>query len=259
MGTIVVTGSAGGIGAATTSRLRARGHEVIGVDVRDAEVLADLSTPVGREAMLAAVGEASRGRLDGVVAGAGVSGQPGERVAAVNYFGAVSTLTGLRPLLAKGTSPSALAISSNSISTQPGLPADIVTACLASDEQEAMRLAARDPSGVSIYGAAKLALARWVRRNAVTDHWIGSGIRLNAVAPGFVDTPMTAGTEDFVMGLGAIYPIPIQRPGRAEEVAALLEFLLGPDASFFCGSVVYADGGTDAAVRADDWPSPRRR
>jgi hypothetical protein len=44
----------------------------------------------------------------------------------VNYFGAVATLEGLRPLLARGTDPSAVAISSNSTTTHPGLPAEIV-------------------------------------------------------------------------------------------------------------------------------------
>jgi nucleoside-diphosphate-sugar epimerase len=48
MGTIVVTGSAGGIGTATRTRLEKGGHRVIGVDVRDAEVIADLSTAAGR-------------------------------------------------------------------------------------------------------------------------------------------------------------------------------------------------------------------
>ncbi|MEY2438065.1 MAG: hypothetical protein QOF97_2901, partial [Acidimicrobiaceae bacterium] len=40
--------------------------------------------------------------------------------------------------------------------------------------------------------------------------------------------------------------------------AALLAYLLGPDAGFFCGSVLFMDGGTDAALRADDWPAPQR-
>jgi NAD(P)-dependent dehydrogenase (short-subunit alcohol dehydrogenase family) len=257
MGTIAVTGSAGGIGGATVARLRERGHQVIGVDVRDAEVIADLSTAVGRAAMVDAIADLSRGTLDGVVAGAGIVNQPGERVVAVNYFGAVATLEGLRPLLAKGTNPSAVAISSNSVSTMPGLPAVVVEACLAGDEPEAWRVAADDPTGVTTYGATKLALARWVRHHAVTDDWIGAGIRLNAVAPGFIATPMTAGSEDFILSLGEVFPMPIRRPGRAEEIAALLEFLLGPDSGFFCGSVVFADGGTDAALRADDWPTPR--
>jgi NAD(P)-dependent dehydrogenase (short-subunit alcohol dehydrogenase family) len=171
----------------------------------------------------------------------------------VNYFGAIATLEGLRPLLARSDRASAVAISSNSTTTQPGLSAAIVDACLAGDEEAARAAAA--PAALLAYGATKLALARWVRRNAVTADWIGQGIRLNAVAPGFVDTPMTAGGWDYVAALGDIYPIPIGRPGKPEEVAGLLAYLLSPDAGFFCGSVVFMDGGTDAAVRPDAWPT----
>jgi NAD(P)-dependent dehydrogenase (short-subunit alcohol dehydrogenase family) len=254
--TIVITGSAGGIGTATRHRLEAAGYAVIGVDVRDAEVVADLSTPEGRQAMASEVERQCGGALDGLVAGAGVSGLAGEVVVAINYFGAVATLELLRPLLARGTQPAAVAISSNSTTTQPGYPMDVVAACLDGDEASARELAAADPSGVAIYPAAKLALARWVRREAVGDDWIGAGIRLNAVAPGFIQTPMTAGSEDFILGLGDIYPIPLGRAGRADEVAGLLAYLLGPDAGFFVGSFVTMDGGTDAALRPDHWPTP---
>ena len=58
-----------------------------------------------------------------------------------------------------------------------------------------------------------------------------------------------------IMNLGDVYPIPIGRPGRAAEVANLLAFLLSPDASLFCGSVVFMDGGSDAALNADAWPA----
>ena len=255
MGTIAITGSAGGLGGATAARLRHAGHDVIGVDVRDAEVIADLSTAVGRAAMVDGVASRCGGVLDGVVAGAGITNQPGEQVVAINYFGAIATLEGLRPMLAKGTRPAAVAISSNSISTMPDIPLDVVDVCLAGDEQEAWRVAAPDSEGMITYGATKLALARWVRRQSVTEEWIGAGIRLNAVAPGFIDTPMTSGSADFILGLGDIFPMPIGRVGRADEVAALLEFLLGPDSGFFVGSVVYVDGGTDAKLRADDWPA----
>ena len=50
--------------------------------------------------------------------------------------------------------------------------------------------------------------------------------------------------------------MPIGRRGTPAEIAALIEFLLGPDARFFCGSVVFCDGGTDAMTRADDIPPP---
>lgn len=60
----------------------------------------------------------------------------------------------------------------------------------------------------------------------------------------------------FVSSLGDVYPMPSGRAGRADEVAGLLAYLLGPDGRFFCGSVITMDGGTDAAVRPDDWPRP---
>ena len=252
MTVVCVTGAAGGIGSATRARLEADGCTVIGVDVRDADVIADLGSPAGRAAMVEAVTDLSAGRLDGLVAGAGVTHDDGRLVTAINYFGAIATLEGLRPLLAGRPGASAVAISSNSTTTQPGVPLEVVELCLAGDEAAALDGAGH---GVGAYAATKLALARWVRRQAVTDAWIGAGIRLNAVAPGLIATPMTEDIEEMVLGLGDVFPIPARRAGTADEVAALLAFLLGPDAGFFCGSVVTMDGGTDAALRADHWPT----
>jgi NAD(P)-dependent dehydrogenase (short-subunit alcohol dehydrogenase family) len=255
MATIAITGSAGGIGRATRARLERDGHRVIGVDVRDAEVIADLSTSEGRAAMVDAVTEACGGVLDGLVAGAGVMDDA--LAIQVNYFGAVATLDGLRPALARGTDASAIAISSNSTTTAPGLPEGIVDACLGGDEARARDLAA---GGYATgYAGSKLALARWVRRHAVTDDWIGAGIRLNAISPGVIDTPMTEGQLDFIFGIPDVFPIPIRRPGTAAEVAGFLAYLLSPEAGFFCGSVLFMDGGSDAATRADDWPAVRPR
>jgi NAD(P)-dependent dehydrogenase (short-subunit alcohol dehydrogenase family) len=52
------------------------------------------------------------------------------------------------------------------------------------------------------------------------------------------------------------FPIPVGRKGTADELAAFVQFLLGPDARFFCGSVIFVDGGTDAQARPDDFPAP---
>jgi NAD(P)-dependent dehydrogenase (short-subunit alcohol dehydrogenase family) len=251
----VVTGSAGGIGAATCARLENDGHRVIGVDVRDAEVLADLASAGGRATMVDAVGAACGGVLDGLVAGAGIFGED-PKVVAVNYFGAVATLEGLRPMLARGRDASAVAISSNSTTTTPGLPEPLVDVLLAGDEPAALAAVAKVP-GLFAYPISKLALARWVRRHAVTDQWIGAGIRLNAIAPGVIRTPMTEPDLEFIFSIPDVFPVPIGRPGRADEMAALLAFLLSPDAGFFCGSVVFSDGGSDAATRADDFPAAR--
>ena len=253
MGVIAVTGSAGGIGRALRERLEGDGHSVIGVDVADAEVIADLSSPMGRDAAVDAVARASAGELDGVVAGAGLMGEDGPLIVSVNYFGAVATLEGLQHLLVR-PGGAAVAISSNSCTTQPGVPDDLVQACLAGDEDRARTLAEQH-GGLAAYPSSKLALARWVRRHAA--RWAAEGLRLNAVAPGLISTPMTAGNEELFLNLGDVYPIPVQRAGRPEEVAALIALLLGDDGRFFVGSVVFMDGGTDAAVRPDDWPTAR--
>ena len=259
MGTICVTGSASGMGAATAARLRDDGHRVIGVDQRDADVVADLSTREGREAAISGVGDAVGGALDGLVTFAGLGplpGRSGALLTSVNYFGSVEMLAGLRPLLANGTDAAAVAISSNSTTCQPGIPQDLVDACVAGDEPRARELGDAHGSLVA-YPSSKIGIARFVRRNAPTDDWIGSGIRLNGIAPGLIDTPLTAeGKADPELGpLLDGFPIPVGRPGRPDEIAVLVDYLLSPLAGFFCGSIVFCDGGTDALLRPDDWPA----
>lgn len=101
MGTYAVTGSASGMGAASAARLRAAGHRVIGVDLRDADVVADLGTAEGRAHAVREVIRLAGGRLDGVAAVAGVGPQMRDAgvVASINYFGPVALLNGLRPAL----------------------------------------------------------------------------------------------------------------------------------------------------------------
>lgn len=258
--TIAVTGSASGMGAATKARLEAAGHRVIGVDLHDAEVTADLSTPEGRQTAIDVITELSGGALDGLVTWAGIAGLtdvPGDLLVSVNYFGTVTLLEGLRPLLARGDRPAAVAISSNSTTCQPGVPMDVVELCLAGDEAAA-RAAGEAATALMSYPATKTAVARWARRHAPTEDWAGAGITLNVVAPGAVETPMLEATRhDPTVGVFVeAFPVPVGRKGTADELAAFVEFLLGPDARFFCGSVLFVDGGTDAQLRADDFPTP---
>lgn len=254
MSVVAVTGSAGGFGTAIRRRLEAAGDEVIGIDQRDAEVVVDLSVEEGRRRMVEEVERLCHGVLDGLVAAAGIQKGDAPRIVSVNYFGAVAALAGLRPALARGSRPSAVAVSSNSTTTQPGYPIEVVERCLDDDEPSARQVVGKDSLGA--YAASKLALARWARRQATSSDWIGQGIRLNVIVPGFIDTPMTEGMWEFVSGLTDLFPLPMGRAGRPEEVAGLVAYLLSAEASFFCGSAITMDGGTEAAVRPDDWPRP---
>jgi len=260
MGTVVVTGSASGIGAACAARMAAEGHRVLGVDRGDADVVADLGTVEGRAHAIRALGAAAGGRLDGLVTCAGLGGVPsraGSLVVSVNYFGTVHLLEGLRPLLTAAPGAAAVAVSSNSVTIQPGVPVDVADACLADDEPGARRLA--DTAGsVAAYPATKLAVARYVRTRAPSAAWAGAGVRLNAVAPGMVDTPLVAeGRADPAMAPALdLLPLPLGRAGRPDEIAGLVALLLGPDGGFFCGSVLLVDGGSEATLRPLDWPAP---
>jgi NAD(P)-dependent dehydrogenase (short-subunit alcohol dehydrogenase family) len=260
MAIIAVTGAASGLGAATVELLAGRGDTVIGVDLHDATIIADLGTPAGRRTAVEGISTACTGSLDGLVtfAGlAGTTGRPASSLVSVNYFGTVELLEGLRPQLARGAEPAAVAISSNSTTCQPGWSLALVDACLDGDEQAAREVADRGDS-IAAYPATKTAIARWLRRQAPQEAWAGAGIRLNGIAPGLMETPMVDEIRrDPVIG-GAIdgFPIPVGRGGRPTEVAALVAYLLGPDARFFCGSVLFMDGGTDALLRPDDWPAP---
>ena len=114
MSVIAITGTKSGIGAATVARLRERGHRIISIDVAGADITADLSRAEGRAGAVAAVLERCGGVLDGLIlcAGVGPVVKPPSLVAAVNYFGSVALLDGLRDALARGSSPAAVVVSS---------------------------------------------------------------------------------------------------------------------------------------------------
>src|SRR5690625_921398 len=109
--TYVVTGAASGIGAATAKQLREAGQVVIGVDLQGTDIDADLSNEAGRKAMAEAVAEKTDGKIDAIVAVAGVSTMSPLSLK-VNYFGMVQTLELLRPLLAETDAPRPAAVSS---------------------------------------------------------------------------------------------------------------------------------------------------
>jgi NAD(P)-dependent dehydrogenase (short-subunit alcohol dehydrogenase family) len=267
MGTYAVTGSASGMGAAVAARLRERGHTVIGVDIKGADVIADLSTPSGRRGAAADVLAACSGKLDGAVMAAGLGPTKGaERaITEVNYFGVVEPLQAWRPALACAERAKVVVFASNSTTTVPAVPGRAIRALLAGDAEKALRayrMFGRYGPPVA-YAASKIALSRWVRRNAVTAQWAGAGIRLNALAPGAIMTPMLEEQLATPSEAKVVreFPIPIGGFGDAGQLADWVVFMLSDSADFLCGSVVFVDGGSDAYFRPDDWPRavPARR
>ncbi|MGW1355229.1 SDR family oxidoreductase [Streptomyces sp. NPDC002409] len=176
----------------------------------------------------------------------------------VNYFGAVGLLEQLRPSLAAAGQSSVVLASSNSVTTQPGWNPQLADACLTGDEDAARGLADSlgDDGGVLTYPATKAAIAYYTRTRAAD--YITDGIRLNAIAPGFIDTPMTrAGRNDPQIAAGIeafLKSIPAGRAGTPEEVAELVLFLLSSKSGYCVGTLMYSDGGLDARLRGLDWP-----
>jgi NAD(P)-dependent dehydrogenase (short-subunit alcohol dehydrogenase family) len=247
--TILITGSASGIGAATKRRLGELGHLVVGVDVHDADITADLGTDQGRHAMLESAWRLAPQGLDGVVACAGISRPelPAE-IIAINYFGAVATLEGLRPLLARSRRPRAVAV----CSTAALLPADdaVVNACIAGEELLALAEIRARPQ--SAYMSSKRALSLWLRRAAIEDRWAGAGILLNGVAPGVVETSMTAGLlsdPDMLKLISQTNPMAVQGFAKPDEIAELICYLLTFEGHYLLGQIIFNDGGTDALKR----------
>jgi NAD(P)-dependent dehydrogenase (short-subunit alcohol dehydrogenase family) len=247
MGTFVVSGSASGLGSAASRLLRGRGHRVVGIDRHDADVVADLSDDSGRRAAIDGVLVATGGSIDGFLgfAGVGSSVRPSSSIVAVNYFASVALLDGLCPALAAGDGGVALAVSSIAATVSPVDDA-LVAAMEAGDEKQALSLT--DDGGVA-YSSTKLALARWVRARA--PEWIASGVRLNAIAPGFAKTPLTdADLADPDLGprLEAI-PVPAGRWAEPEDIAEVAVWLTDTASRYVVGSFVVVDGGIDALVR----------
>jgi NAD(P)-dependent dehydrogenase (short-subunit alcohol dehydrogenase family) len=262
MGTYAITGSASGMGRETAQRLRDGGHTVIGVDIKDADIVADLSTPHGRNEAAERVLAASGNRLDGAVLAAGLGPSPApnrvRQIAQVNYFGVVEPLLAWRGALAAAGRAKVVVVASNSTTTMPAVPHRAVKALLAHDAGKALRsVRLFGPAAPAMmYGASKIAVSRWVRRHAVLPEWAGSGVRLNALAPGAVMTPLLQEQLADPGQAKAVrsFPVPVGGFGDPGHMAEWLCFMLSDAADFLCGSVIFVDGGTDAYFRSDDWP-----
>jgi len=254
MAIYAMTGGATGIGAALKQQLKSAGHEVISVDIKEGDIIADLSSSEGRQAAVEGIRERAPDGLDGFIPCAGLPpvAKPLSLIARVNYFAVVETVAGLRDLVAKkrGT---VLLVSSNSA---PMVPADdeFVQLCLSGDEEAACaHIETRD--GHTAYAGSKRAVTIWMRRNVV--EYAAAGVRLNAVAPGITQTPLSeqvmADEElgEAMKNFGEMTPW--GGTAQPDQIASVMRFMLSDDSNFVCGSVFFVDGGADAMLRNEDF------
>lgn len=257
MRTYVVTGAASGIGLATVALIEANGGKAIGVDIKDCQVIADLSTKEGRNHAVAKSLEIAGGKVDGVIANAGL-GLSIAKTVSVNFFGAIEFIEGMRPALLASDSPRVVATSSMA-SLMPN-DAQLVDLMLAGDETAAIARAQAlvdQGGGIEglIYGSTKRALSRWIRRECIKPEWAGAGIPMNAVGPGIVKTPMVAemiATPEARESLAKIVPMPLNGYIEPENVADLIYWLASKKNSHMTGQTIYIDGGSDAVIRGDN-------
>lgn len=263
MGVYVVTGGSGGIGGKTAELLRAQGHEVVNVDLKDGDICANLASREGRDQVVHAIHEMYPDGIDGLCCNAGVNGAGSnlKLIISLNYFGAVNLAYGLFDLLKKKNG-SCVVISSNTIS-QGAARQDLVDLLNYSqtkpiNEERILNIVEKFDGtdlhvGNSIYVTTKYALARWVRR--VSPAWAASGVRINAVAPGNVATPMTITMGEGAKAALAALPIPINYGSgelmKPEDIANVIVFLASPLAHGVNGNVMFVDGGTDALLNSE--------
>jgi NAD(P)-dependent dehydrogenase (short-subunit alcohol dehydrogenase family) len=252
MGNYVVTGSASGLGAAVMRRLEKDGHRVIGIDRHNAEIEVDLGSEAGRAEAIAAAKEACGGVLDGVVSCAGLGPyEEAKAITRVNYFGAMAVLDELRDCLERGSKPAAVVISSIGGAVDVLLDAAFLEACHAGDEKKAQELI-DGSDGNTAYVNCKRGVVQAIKRRA--NEWGSRGIRLNGVAPGKMETPMLdqlLANEAHAPAINAM-AVPLEgRSAPPDEIAGAVYFLLGPDAGYVHGHVIFADGGAHALMAPD--------
>lgn len=244
----IVTGAGSGIGEASAIRLAEEGATVICADINGAaaELVAQSIRTTGGHAKAVTIDISDYQQCDAVVADAitefgtvdilvnnagvnlpgvfhEVSNETIDRTLSVNIKGAMYLTRSVLPaMLAQGSGSIVNMSSVNGLVSEPYL---------------------------SVYSASKGAIVMFTRGIALD--YAKSGVRCNAICPGWVDTPINHAHAKMLGGLDHVYKTidsfqPIGRPGTPREIANLVLFLASDESSFMTGSIVSADGGMTA-------------
>ena len=222
MKTALVTGAGQGIGAAIVERLKADGFNVAVNDLKDVEFSADVSDYAACEALVKAVKD-KYGSIDVLVNNAGI------------------TRDGLLARMSEEQYDSVIRVNQKSIFNLTKLAGGVM---LRQKSGRIINLSSvaggHGNAGQFNYSASKAAVIGMTKSAA--KEFASRGICVNAIAPGFVETPMTAQlTEEQQAAI--LSRIGMKRYCQPEEIAGLVSFLAGEDSKYITGQVIEISGG----------------
>jgi NAD(P)-dependent dehydrogenase (short-subunit alcohol dehydrogenase family) len=255
LGATVITGAAGGMGRACAERFAAPGRRLVLCDLREDSLggATEAASRLGAEVTLlggdiadpgfpaAVVQRLGGDRIGALIHTAGLSPTmaDGDRILEVNLFATRRMVDGLRDRMAPGGSV-VLISSCSAYMIPPGAFAAELKMWLESNEPNPLRAAAPGPE--MAYPASKRGVIVLVGHEAAS--FGAAGVRINSIAPGFIDTAMSrAEMEVSERMVAMIGQVPLGRLGEADEIAKVIEFLCSPAASYVTGCDIKVDGG----------------